>query len=116
MQVPQLDLPAGASLRVRVRARDVSIALEEPAQSSILNIFRGVVTAVGAEPGPQVDVLLRIGAGDGATSPLWARVTRKSVAGLGLATGTPVYALVKSVALDRSSLGRRPARGRFEGR
>ena len=119
MQVSRLDLPAGDSLRVRVRARDVSLALEEPARSSILNVFRGVVEAVGAEPGPQVDVLLRIGAGGtdgGATSPLWARVTRKSVAGLGLATGTPVYALVKSVALDRSSLGRRPARGRFEGR
>jgi molybdate transport system ATP-binding protein len=35
---------------------------------------------------------------------LLARLTRYSVERLGLAPGTPVYALVKSVALDRRSL------------
>jgi molybdate transport system ATP-binding protein len=34
-----------------------------------------------------------------------ARITRKSVGALGLAPGKQVYALVKSVAIDRHSVG-----------
>jgi molybdate transport system ATP-binding protein len=34
-----------------------------------------------------------------------ARITRKSVHALALAPGKPVYALVKSVAIDRHSVG-----------
>ena len=114
LSVSRLDLAVGAALRVRVRARDVSLALEPPRRSSVLNVFAGVVTDIGAEPGPQVDVLVHIGAGE-AKSPLWARITRKSAHLLGLAPGTPVYAFVKTVALDRHSLGRGAAAGRFEG-
>ena len=121
LSVSRLDLEIGAALRVRVRARDVSLALEPPRRSSVLNVFHGVVADIGAESGPQVDVLIHIGDGGGdaggdggTTSPLWARITRKSVHLLGLAPGTPVYALVKSVALDRHSLGRGAAGGRFE--
>ncbi len=113
LSVSRLDLPLGTALRARVRARDVSLALDPPRRSSVLNVFRGTVVDVGGEPGPQVDVLLEIGGGGG-NSPLWARVTRKSVHELGLGPGTPVYALVKSVALDRHSLGRVPAAGRFK--
>ena len=121
LSVSRLDLEIGATLRVRVRARDVSLALEPPRQSSVLNIFRGVVADIGAEPGSQVDVLVHIGVPGGApgdegggTAPLWARITRKSAHLLGLAPGTPVYAFVKTVALDRHSLGRGAAAGRFE--
>ncbi|MEE8533206.1 MAG: molybdenum ABC transporter ATP-binding protein [Alphaproteobacteria bacterium] len=112
--VSRLDLPAGAALRVRIRARDVSLALDPPQRSSVLNVFHGSVVDVGAEPGPQVDVLLDVGT-PGNKAPLWARITRKSLTDLGLAPGTEVYALVKSVALDRHSMGRGAAAGRFEG-
>ncbi len=112
LTVSRLDLEIGAPLRVRVRARDVTLALEPPRQASVLNVFQGIVADIGDEPGPQVDVLIHIG-GDAGT-PLWARITRKSAHNLGLAKGTPVHALIKSVALDRSSLGRGAAAGRFE--
>ena len=114
LTVARLDLPVGAFLRVRVRARDVSLALEPPRRSSVLNVFRGAVVDIASEPGPLVDVLLNVGGADN-NSPLWARITRKSVEELGLAPGLEVYALVKAVALDRHSLGRAPAAGRFKG-
>jgi molybdate transport system ATP-binding protein len=40
---------------------------------------------------------------------LLAHVTRRAIDALGLVPGRPVYALVKTVALDRHSLGRSAA-------
>ena len=106
--VPRLDLAIGTELRLRIRARDVALALERPKGTSILNALACVVRDIGAEEGPQVD--LRLDAGGAA---LWARVTRRSLHELGLVPGSPVYALIKAVAIDRYSLGRSTASGRF---
>ena len=46
------------------------------------------------------ETLIDIGGGR-----LRARVTRHSVADLGLTPGLPVYALIKSITFDRRSLG-----------
>jgi molybdate transport system ATP-binding protein len=97
---PDVDALAGAGVRVRIRARDVSIALQRPAQASFLNVLGGTVAALGEDSGASVDVQLDVGG-----TPLIARVTRKSVAALGLAPGKPVYALIKAVAIDRHSVG-----------
>lgn len=97
--VAALALDVGTALRVRIRARDVTLALQPQEQVSVLNRFHGVVAQIAEDEGPHVDVLVDIGA------PLWARITRRSAAALGLAPGTPVYALIKSVAIDRFSLG-----------
>ncbi len=107
LKVSRLPLPEGARLRVRVRARDVTLALTRPKDISFLNVIAGTVAEVEGDHGPQVDVLLRLGdpaAGDG-ESRLWARITRRSAHDLGLAPGTAVYALVKAIAFDRYSLG-----------
>jgi molybdate transport system ATP-binding protein len=106
--VPHLDLPPGTDLRLRIRARDVSLALSPPKDISILNVFACRVIAMGEESGPQVD--LRLDAGG---APLWARITARSLAELKLAPGAEVYAMVKAVAIDRHSLGRSVAGGRF---
>ena len=37
---------------------------------------------------------------------LWARITQRALKELGLAVGSQVHALVKTVALDRSSFAR----------
>ena len=97
--VPALDLAEGATLRLRVRARDVSLSLEAPQGSSILNVFEGTITEIEAGEGAQADVLIDIGV------PLMARITRKSIHDLGLKPGMAVHALVKAVAIDRYSLG-----------
>ena len=98
--VPDVDALVGEVLRIRVRARDVSIALEEPRDISVLNCFRGRIAQVGAEPGASVDVRI-----DVAGTTILARITRHSAERLRLAEGLEVWALVKAVSLDRHSVG-----------
>ncbi len=108
LRVARLDLETGAELRVRIRARDVALALAPPADTSILNVFPGTIRDIGEESGPQVDILLDVGG-----AALWARITARSRHDLGLAPGKQVFALVKAVAIDSHSLGRAGGRGRF---
>ena len=110
LRVPRVEAPAGTELRLRVRARDVSLALEPPRDISILNVLPCRIEAVGEEEGPQVD--LRLDAGGAA---LWARITRRSLEQMGLAPGARVYALIKAIAIDRTSLGRGAGAPRFLG-
>jgi molybdate transport system ATP-binding protein len=97
---PDVDALPGERVRVRIRARDVSLATVRPESISMLNVLACRVVAVGEPAGASVDVQL-----DASGTPLIARVTRKSVAALGLAPDVPVYALIKSVAIDRRSVG-----------
>ncbi len=108
LRVPHLALPLGQQLRVRIRARDVSIALTPPENISILNVIQCTIKEIGEEQAPQVDLLL-----DAGGSPLWARITARSRTALGLRPGLSVYALIKSVAIDRQALGRRDGAERF---
>jgi molybdate transport system ATP-binding protein len=55
---------------------------------------------VGGEDGSSVDVSL-----DSAGTRLIARITRKSALELNLRPGLPVFALVKSISIDRRSVG-----------
>jgi len=96
--LPRLDLAIGTPLRLRVRARDVSLALTPPRDISVLNVFAGEVVEVGEDDGPQVDVLIDIG------SPLWARITKRSQRELGIAPGRKVHAMIKAMAVDRNGL------------
>ena len=97
---PRVEMPEGAEVNLRVRSRDVAIALDRPGRTSILNVLPGRVVQIGPNEGPQAHVLLDVGA------PLWARIMRRSVDDLELSAGCPVYALIKAVAVDRRSLGR----------
>ncbi len=110
--VPRLDLLVGAELRLRIRARDVVLAQARPEGTSILNVLRCVVKDIGAEEGAEesAQVDLRLDAGGAA---LWARITRRSLHELGLVPGSQVYALIKAGSIDRYSLGRSTAAGRF---
>jgi len=85
---------------VRIRARDVSIALERPKGMSIVNALEGLVAAVADDGGPTVELQLHVGA-----ARLQARITRRSRDELKLAEGRRVYALIKAVSLDRRSVG-----------
>jgi molybdate transport system ATP-binding protein len=89
-----IDKPPGAVVRVRVPARDVSIALIEPAATSILNILPASVVAIEHDEHGRSLVRLQVG-----EVPLLARITRRSATRLGLAPGSPVVAQIKGVAL-----------------
>jgi molybdate transport system ATP-binding protein len=102
-QAPHLDLPIGTPVRIRVRARDVMIATARPDGLSALNVLSGVIRALDAT----ADGLVEVGLDCGGVR-LAARLTRKSIATLRLEPGREVYAVIKSVALDRDTLGRAP--------
>lgn len=87
--------PVGQAVRVRIDARDVSLALEPPQHTSITNILPGRVMDVTDDRDP-AQRLVRIDVGG---RPLLARITRRSAAQLAIAPGVALYAQVKSVAL-----------------
>lgn len=88
-------IPTGQHVRVRVLARDVSLALDEPGMSSIQNCLDGRVESVAADDHPGL-LLVRVQVG---ASLLVARLTRRSANHLNIAPGLPVRVQVKSVAL-----------------
>jgi molybdate transport system ATP-binding protein len=98
--VPDVDALVGETLRVRVRARDVSIALDRPRDTSVLNCLPGRVLEIGGEAGTSVDVRIDISG-----TPIIARITRHSAERLNLVVGKEVWAMVKAVSLDRHSVG-----------
>lgn len=105
-RVPQIDLPIGTPLRLRVRARDVSLSIGRPENTSILNILSGTVVEMVETGISQMEVRLDVGA------PLVARVTRKAAIDLGLEPGKAIHAMIKAIAIDRPSMGRRGTRNR----
>ena len=100
LEVADVEALVGERVRIRVRARDVSIALGRPVGVSIRNILAGTVVGLGEEEGPNSDVQLDLGG-----TALIARITRKSAQDLGLRPGLAVFALIKSVSIDRRSVG-----------
>lgn len=95
--MPETDLAAGDRIRLRLRARDVALATVRPESVSIRNVLRGRVTRIRAvADSAYADVMVDIGGAD-----LHARITRESVDALGLRSGTGVFALIKSIAVDR---------------
>jgi molybdate transport system ATP-binding protein len=89
----------GERRRLRIDARDVSIACEAPARTSIVNILPVRVLEAGEADG--FDVMVSLGLGeDGRGARLKARVTKHSWETLDLAIGAAVFAQVKGVAIE----------------
>ena len=97
LYVPAIPGQAGDRIRLRIRARDVALALGKPQDISVLNILPGRITEISAGGDGHTDIRLDIGGG------LWARITRRSANELALALDQEVYALIKSVAIDRGT-------------
>jgi len=94
LTVPLQSYAPGHTLRVRVAARDVSLALQAPTGTSILNMVHAQVQGIAAERPGQVMVSLRAGG-----STLLARITQRSAHVLQLQPGLPVVAQIKGVAI-----------------
>jgi molybdate transport system ATP-binding protein len=105
--MPAADLAPGERVQLRIRARDVALATTRPTGISIRNIFEGTIAEIVLEPDTAfAETLVAIGG-----ARLRARITRAAVAELGLAPGSPVFALVKSVNFDRRALTATPPAG-----
>ena len=87
--------PLNHRVRIRILARDVSLALEPHTGTSILNMLPAVVTQLADDAHPAL-TLVRLDAGG---APLLARLTRRSAAGLDLHPGQAVWAQIKAVAV-----------------
>lgn len=97
ISMPARDLDIGAEVRLRIRARDVSLVTQRPEAISIRNILSGTIAEIVRDPDTAfAETLIDIGGGR-----LRARITRQSVSDLDLAPGKRVNALVKSIAFDR---------------
>ncbi len=98
LKVMHVDAQPGDTVRVRIPARHVAVALTPPVHSSFQNIFPGHLLEIIDHGRPWVDLRIDIG------RSLWARITRQSFLELGLAPGQPVVALVKSVSVSLGSV------------
>ncbi|TCT06801.1 molybdenum ABC transporter ATP-binding protein [Aquabacter spiritensis] len=96
--VPAPPGEIGARRRLSIAAGDVSLALEMPRASTILNVVDARILSVTALRSHEMTLVLGLGA-DGAGDRLLARVTRRSFVQLDLRVGLAVHAQVKGVAL-----------------
>ncbi len=95
--LPASGYGVGDTSRLRILASDVSIALSNHNDSSILNRFPATVTHIVQLPEePTVLVHLQVG-----RQTLSAKVTCRSAEHLGLNTGSQVWAQIKSAAISR---------------
>ncbi len=85
----------GHKVRIRLLARDVSLSLEEPQGSSIINHLPCAITGMADDVHPAL-CLVRL---EMEGSPILARMTRRSASALGIGSGSRVWAQVKAVAV-----------------
>ena len=90
--------PPGTRARVRIRARDVMLAAEEPRKLSALNILHGTVSSISPADPSSVNVTLDCGG-----AVIMARITRHSARVLELEPGSRAYAVVKAVSVSGPS-------------
>jgi molybdate transport system ATP-binding protein len=104
LTMPLVPVAVDETVRLRIRARDVALATEIPRGLSIRNILPVRIISIDAKPQSAfAEVVLALG-----DAKLRSRITRASIAELGLQPSMKVYALVKSIAFDRRGLGTRP--------
>lgn len=95
IKVTRKALEVGGRARIKIQARDVSIALTGDNRSSIVNRLPARIRGFGDAAHP-AQCLVSL---DACGTPLLARITRLSKDQLGLQEGMPVVVQIKSVAL-----------------
>ena len=94
LSLPAVDASIGTPLRVQIYARDVSIALEAPTATSILNVLPATITGLADDHGGQCVVRLQVG-----NQALLAHITLKSALLLNLHIGMAVYVQIKGTSI-----------------
>ncbi|MGQ0564125.1 MAG: molybdenum ABC transporter ATP-binding protein [Gemmobacter sp.] len=98
--LPRIDGPPGTTLRVRILAQDVMLALTPPVGISALNVLPATVRQV--RPGEGPGTLVQLALGD---SLILSRITRRSAEALNLAPGLGLYAVIKAVSVAPQDIG-----------
>jgi molybdate transport system ATP-binding protein len=100
LHIAQIADLAGSAVRVFIGAADVALALSRPVGLSVQNILEATITDIRPDTPPIVNISLALKDGQ----VLRSRVTPRAVESLGLSVGQTVFALIKSVALDKDLL------------
>lgn len=95
IRIPRIAGEAGDMIRLRVHPRDVILAAEPARRISIRNCLPTTVRKLESSADDQVLVSLALG-----DQLLKARVTADAARELELTEGRPIYALIKTVALE----------------
>ncbi len=103
LRVPMIDLPIDAGVKVRIDARDVSVALSRPMDVSITNRLPGEIAELGLLVPPYVRATFNLG-----RTRLNALITNESVERLALVPGLKAWAMIKTVAISDLSQDRAP--------
>lgn len=99
--VPLIARPPGGQVRLRIKAHDVALSLARPEQISAMNILPAVISEIREDAaGPYADIQLACG-----SDKLLARITRRSAAELALRPGLALFAIIKSVNVERLAPG-----------
>jgi molybdate transport system ATP-binding protein len=100
MHIAQIDDQPGGTVRLFIGAADVALSLSRPVGLSVQNILEATITDIRPAAPPIVNISLALNDGQ----VLRSRVTPRAVESLSLTVGQSVYALIKSVALDKDLL------------
>lgn len=98
LKVPLLDVPPGASVRLRVHARDVVLTRVSPESLSIRNVLTGTIQRIEPTDVANVRVTLKVGADE-----LTAIITRDAVRELQLRDGEDIFVLIKASSIEASA-------------
>ena len=90
-----IDKPIGTKIRAKIRAQDIAIALKQPSDISIANIFETRIHSIEKNDLDFMDLQLKV-----KDTIIWSRLTRRSVSNLQLTPGQKVFALIKSTAIE----------------
>lgn len=104
--MPRLAAAPGTHLRLRVHAQDIILARQRPQGLSALNVLPARIGQIHGAGNTAVLVELQIG-----EDRLLARITRRSMATLDIATGAECYAIIKSLASTRAVVSTDPLMG-----
>lgn len=99
LRIPAIDGAVGETVPLRVAAKDVAIATAKPSGLSIRNVLEAKILRIDRPEPVFAEILLEVGG-----QRLRSEITREAAEELGLSEGQSVYALIKSVAIDRTLL------------
>lgn len=88
-------VPQGRALRLRIEARDVSLSLAPPVDTSVQNLIACRIASIDSAGHP-AQRLVKLSVQE---QTLWARVTARAAHALQLAPGLTVWAQIKAIAV-----------------
>ena len=97
--LPKLDVVIGTVVRARILARDVVLATKRPEAVSALNVLPARIVEIDALNSNTAIVQLDVNG-----ERLLASVTRLTIERLDLRRGMPVFAIIKTVAINRQEV------------